>query len=247
MSLRAVIFDVGNTLLCEHENWQEIERKGVTRLVETLRSLGVELEENSFADIILNIRQTNFDRARKSEKEITAYESLQEALKAADVKEVTTEILHRGVEAYYHPLEEISTITPGAAEILRRLSYEGYKLGITSNASYSLSVRRMLEQHGVLHWFQAVLISADVEVRKPDAKIFRMTLEALDVEPEDAIYIGDLPEIDVAGAQSVGIRSILLNKNGQDPVSRERFPADWIASDFDEVARIIRKIANTIF
>ena len=107
MSLRAVIFDVGNTLLCEHENWQEIERKGVTRLVETLRSLGVELEESSFADIILNIRQANFDRARKSEKEITAYESLQEALKAADIKEIT--VYCKDKEYFLlHPLEKRS-------------------------------------------------------------------------------------------------------------------------------------------
>jgi putative hydrolase of the HAD superfamily len=47
-------------------------------------------------------------------------------------------------------------------------------------------------------------------VEKPDPRIFRAALDALGVAPEEALYVGDLYEVDVVGARAAGISAVLL-------------------------------------
>jgi putative hydrolase of the HAD superfamily len=55
-----------------------------------------------------------------------------------------------------------------------------------------------------------VLDSALVGVEKPDPAIFRAALAALDVAPAEALYIGDLYDVDVVGARAAGMEAVLL-------------------------------------
>jgi len=59
----------------------------------------------------------------------------------------------------------------------------------------------------------AVLTSAEAGARKPDPQIFRMALERTRVPAERAILVGDSLDVDVAGGQAAGIRSLLLDRN----------------------------------
>jgi putative hydrolase of the HAD superfamily len=93
---------------------------------------------------------------------------------------------------------------------LRRL---GYRLGVISNADGR--VEALLQDVGLRGHFELVIDSGSVGVEKPDPRIFRMALERMGIEPHDAVYVGDVYEIDVAGARAAGMRAILL-----DPLSR---------------------------
>jgi putative hydrolase of the HAD superfamily len=65
-----------------------------------------------------------------------------------------------------------------------------------------------------------------VGVEKPDPRIFRMALERMGIEPEDAVYVGDVYEIDVVGARAAGMRAYLI-----DPLMRlGHLDCDRIAS-----------------
>jgi FMN phosphatase YigB (HAD superfamily) len=48
-------------------------------------------------------------------------------------------------------------------------------------------------------------------IEKPDPRIFQAALQALRVAPEEALYVGDLYEVDVLGAQSAGIEAVLVS------------------------------------
>jgi FMN phosphatase YigB (HAD superfamily) len=50
-----------------------------------------------------------------------------------------------------------------------------------------------------------------VGVEKPDPRIFRIALERAQVEPDDAVYVGDLYSVDVIGARAVGMDAVLLD------------------------------------
>jgi putative hydrolase of the HAD superfamily len=118
----------------------------------------------------------------------------------------------RAVEAYggaalaYPPVP-----MPGAIEALRALSGRGIRLGIVSNTGRTpgIVLRRILESHDMLRYFDALAIAYSDEVgfRKPDARIFRRSLDALGVEPARALHVGDNPDADVAGARRVGMRA----------------------------------------
>jgi putative hydrolase of the HAD superfamily len=95
-----------------------------------------------------------------------------------------------------------------SAESLARLRQAGLKLGVVSNSDGR--VEQALAAAGLREYFDVVIDSALVGVEKPDPRIFHAALEALGVAPEEALYVGDLYEIDVLGARAAGMEAVLL-------------------------------------
>jgi HAD superfamily hydrolase (TIGR01509 family) len=101
-----------------------------------------------------------------------------------------------------------SRIAAGTHSALGRLRRAGLKLGVVSNSDGR--VEGALEAAGLRDYFDVVIDSALAGVEKPDPAIFRAALAALDVSPAEALYVGDLYEIDVLGARAAGIAAVLL-------------------------------------
>ena len=93
-------------------------------------------------------------------------------------------------------------------EALARLRAAGLRLGVVSNSDGR--VEQALDAAGLRDYFDVVVDSALVGVEKPDPAIFRAALDALGVAPEEALYVGDLYEVDVVGARAAGIEAVLL-------------------------------------
>ncbi len=103
---------------------------------------------------------------------------------------------------------------------LARLRDAGLRLGVVSNSDGR--VEAALEAAGLREFFEVVLDSALVGVEKPDPAIFRAALEALDARPEEALYVGDLYEVDVVGARAAGMQAVLLCPGDSPPEARCR-------------------------
>jgi HAD superfamily hydrolase (TIGR01509 family) len=97
---------------------------------------------------------------------------------------------------------------PGTVEALDRLRAAGLRLGVVSNSDGR--VEEALEAAGIRDRFDVILDSALVGVEKPDPAIFRAALDALDVAPDEALFVGDLYDVDVVGAEAAGIEAVLL-------------------------------------
>jgi putative hydrolase of the HAD superfamily len=54
-------------------------------------------------------------------------------------------------------------------------------------------------------------------MRKPDPRIYRLACEELGVEPEEAMFVGDGANDELAGAERVGMRSVLIHRDGEAP------------------------------
>jgi len=108
---------------------------------------------------------------------------------------------------------------PGALDGLRALAATGVTLGIVSNAD-GLIGERLREQEilqvgpGVGVEVATLIDSGAVGVMKPDPRIFHLALDALDLEPSEVLYVGDMPGIDVMGARAAGIRPIVMDPFG---------------------------------
>ena len=241
MAINAVLFDVGNTLVYEHEDWRALEQEGAERVLLVLRGQGVTVEEGRFAEVLLRIREENFVRARESGQEVTAAESVASALREVGAAHVSPELVNRCVEAYFHPEEERSRLLPGVEEGLRALFHRGFQLGVVSNATSALVVRRILEMHGILHWFRACIVSAEVGYRKPRREIFDLALAAVGSEAKEAVFVGDRPDIDLRGAHNAGLRTIML-KAVQPASPVDTTYANWVATSFPEVVDILTKL-----
>ena len=97
---------------------------------------------------------------------------------------------------------------------LQRLRDIGFKLAIVSNWESPLDP--LTERLEIAKYFDAVVASHDVRVRseKPDPHIFNYALAAVGVSPEEVVHVGDTYEADIVGARNVGIRPILLDRDG---------------------------------
>ena len=96
----------------------------------------------------------------------------------------------------------------GTREALDRLRAGGLRLGVVSNSDGR--VEEALIAAGLRDCFDVVLDSALVGVEKPDPAIFRAALDALGVAPDEALYVGDLYDVDVVGARAAGMEAVLL-------------------------------------
>ncbi len=104
---------------------------------------------------------------------------------------------------YWRDFCRSSALNPGALDTVRHLS-QHFPLGLITNG-YSDSQRGRLDAAGLSQFFDPILISEEVGIAKPDARIFEMALHALDLSAADVIYIGDSIGHDCAGCQNAGI------------------------------------------
>ena len=97
--------------------------------------------------------------------------------------------------------------------VLGELRQAGLKIGLLTNSSRDVNA---FARHHELD-IDAAVGSLDHGKTKPHASIFRALLELLDVEPADAVMVGDTVEDDIEGAQALGMRAILVDRLGRHP------------------------------
>lgn len=90
---------------------------------------------------------------------------------------------------------------------LDELRRRALKLGVITNGP-SVMQRRKLAMLGLEHAFDAVVVSGDEGVAKPDAEIFRRALLRCGVEAHEALFVGDHPVADIDGAHRAGLRAV---------------------------------------
>jgi putative hydrolase of the HAD superfamily len=101
-----------------------------------------------------------------------------------------------------------SSTAPDTREALGRLRAARLRLGVVSNSDGR--VEAALEAAELLEFFEVVIDSALAGVEKPDPAIFHAALEALGVPARDALYVGDLYDVDVLGARAAGMDAVLF-------------------------------------
>jgi putative hydrolase of the HAD superfamily len=108
---------------------------------------------------------------------------------------------------------------PGAIETIAALRERGLKTGLITVCSEDVvSLWEETDFHGL---FDAEVFSAAVGLRKPDPRIYRIALEQLGVDAQDAMFVGDGANDELAGAERVGMTAV-----GVESPTGE-LPDDW--------------------
>ncbi|MDR7301651.1 HAD family hydrolase [Haloactinomyces albus] len=112
-------------------------------------------------------------------------------------------VTERQAEGLYGRLVDPDCWTPypDTAEVLRRLYAAGIRIAVISNIAFD--IRPAFERLGVAELIDEVVMSYVEGVIKPDPKLFLRTCERLEVDPEQALMVGDSAEAD-GGAAEVG-------------------------------------------
>ncbi len=149
-------------------------------------------------------------------------------------------VARRWLDEVVPPIGVVYTDLPwtpvqGAAEALLALQRAGYPLAVVSNATGTMEAQ--LAEHAICSTngdssadVAVVVDSAVVGIEKPDPAIFHLALDALALEPERCVYVGDTVYFDVNGATAAGLLPVHL-----DPYDRCEIPGHLHARDLDEL------------
>ncbi len=123
---------------------------------------------------------------------------------------VTDAELDRFVDAEHAEWRPARALVGGAHALLESLRDRGLKLAVVANTwpEPPRLVRRELEELGVAGRVDEIVLSGEVGARKPAPAIFERALQALDVDPLDALHVGDRLVDDIAGAAAVGMTTV---------------------------------------
>jgi len=102
----------------------------------------------------------------------------------------------------YYARGEAWTVAEGAETALKNIRESGIKTAIVSN--FDSRLHRILDELGLTHIFDAIIVSADVSAEKPNPVIFMRACEELGVDPDHVIHVGDDRRNDIKGARDAG-------------------------------------------
>ena len=123
--------------------------------------------------------------------------------------QIDDELARRLYEHFLATYTSACLPSESTARTLHELRARGLKLGVITNGPSALQ-RRKLAALALDRSFDAILVSGEEGVRKPDAEIFRRALARLEVEAHDAMFVGDHPVADVEGAHRAGLLAVWM-------------------------------------
>jgi putative hydrolase of the HAD superfamily len=194
--INAIIFDLDDTLLDRSKTFglycEYLVNKFFPNNIQNKR------------DIILKIKR--MDRNGYEDRNIF-YEKITD----------TWNLKHKAEELENNWFEQFDKFTVpenGLMDTLKYLINRKYKLAIITNGSNSMQNRK-IDALGIRTFFDKIIISSDVGMRKPDKNIFLLVCDELKIFPSEAVYIGDNYEVDILGAVNAGLKAIWINKQCQ--------------------------------
>jgi HAD superfamily hydrolase (TIGR01549 family) len=207
MVVKAVILDFGGTLATGQIDWNQYHVAVQTLLI----NRGYAIDLNSLKKAIgSSLDELNKVRARGLEMTLEeVYSSVfrKVGLPASDsiLKKVHDEFKKR----------YISTFFDCTRDVLEILSSQ-YKLALISN-TMSDQPRILLEKNGMDHYFDVIICSRDLGIRKPNPAIFEFVLSKLKVMANEAAHVGDSIEADMKGAKNAGLIPIWIKTPSHEP------------------------------
>jgi len=233
MPLRAVLFDVGETLVHPAPSFPElfsavVAAEGHTRspdaVIDASRAVFHRFSE---AARDVELWTTSPERSARFWKSV--YERMLIELGIPDDAHLADVLYAKFTDPANYAL--FDDVLP----TLDELEAAGLVLAIVSN--FEAWLEDLLGTLGVRDRFAVRVISGREGVEKPDLRIFELALERLSLDPVDAMYVGDNPEFDVAPASTLGMTPVLIDR-------RDRFPdADTARiTDLRELPSLVRAV-----
>ena len=112
-----------------------------------------------------------------------------------------------------HFLDQIlafNFLVEGCVDVLQYLQSQGYRMHILSNGFQEVTHRKVNES-GIAHFFETITSADEINIRKPNPKIFQWALDKADANVNESIMIGDDWIADVEGAKSFGMNVIFFD------------------------------------
>jgi HAD superfamily hydrolase (TIGR01549 family) len=241
--LRAVIFDLGGTLMYEREPARAVNARADEALTLYLREQGMELNLTTFP-IEFRRRLDKYFKQREHDLLETTYSFvLRDVLADKGYEDLSDDLVRKALDRLFAVTQTNWTLEEEAVLTLQKLENDGYRLGLISNAGDDRDVQQLTEKFGIRSFFDFVVTSAACGYRKPHPRIFELALSNWYFLSTEAVMVGDNPDADIAGAKSAGLYTIWLKRRAES-VNEEQFQAqpDAVAPSLSEIPSILDRL-----
>jgi len=146
--------------------------------------------------------------------EITCNERFERTLKKLELGDGEAKLLAAHLRGIHMArVREVTHAPQARLDAMRQIAAH-YRLGLISNFDDAETGHLIVTDTGIRELFDAVIISADTGVRKPNPIIFESILEMMKLAPSDILFVGDTPHDDVLGAKQAGMHAAWINRRG---------------------------------
>ena len=206
--VKAIIFDFIGTLT-DVKNYSLEDSK--MKLYNAIAEAGFNVDVESFLEA--------YSQAHEKYR-IIRYQKLIEVTNAVWISEALNNLgfktnpedsrIKTAVNVFFEDYLNSLELRPCTKKLLNKVFTE-YKLGLVSNFTFAPVIYAGIRKLGINKFFNAILVSEEVGWRKPHPKIFEETLKRLKTTADEAVYVGDSPQEDIKGAQTVGMKTIFVS------------------------------------
>jgi len=205
-----ILFDLGNTLVqyFERSEFPEILRESITDIYDHLNLNGKVDFNNVWQRVKDEDHESKDYQVRPLEDRLTRIFELHDPSK---------DFVMSLCQYFMKPIFSRSQIYDDTLSSLSDLKSMGFRMAIVSNTTWGSPAelwREEIKRLDISKYIEVDVFCRDVGWRKPSEHIFKFTLKSLNTTPDRCIFIGDDPRWDIAGPKSVGIKAILIDRNG---------------------------------
>jgi putative hydrolase of the HAD superfamily len=237
-----ILFDLGGTLMHARRDWAPVFERADLALTKKLSEHQIKLEAKTF-----RTRLHEYYKQRDRDFQETTYHFvLRELLKELGYTEIAEPILRSALDAMFTITQANWNLESDIVSTIQKLKSQKYNLGIFSNAGDDKDVQELIGKFGIRSYFDFVLTSAACYYRKPHARAFEIALAQWNIEPEDALMVGDSLDADVFGAKSLGMQTIWLTRRAEFTADeKQRIQPDFSINDLNGLFPILDQIDLT--
>ena len=211
MQVEAVLFDLFDTLLLL-ESDEVFYPPSLRKLHEFLVKNGIEVLFEDLRRVYFEVREKLYSETQKSLEEPHFNVRVSQTLQRLGYNfDASDPIVVGATMAFADEFMHYVSLDTDTLYVLQKLQ-EKYKLGLISNLGIPECGWKLLEKFDLKEFFDVVIISAEVNRRKPSPEIFEKALKTLGVEASKAVFVGDMLNLDVMGPKSVGMKAILIKR-----------------------------------
>jgi putative hydrolase of the HAD superfamily len=240
-----VLFDLGSTLIYYDGEWPEIAARAHLEMLSALQQAGLQLDGPSFVDEYQKrLHEYYIEREAEFVEHTTAY-ILKTLLDELGHSRLPEEELRRALRAWYAVSQEHWQVEAETIPTLQKLKQQGYRLAIISNAGDDEDVQTLIDNAGIRPYFDVIVSSAALGIRKPNPLIFTSVLERLGVAPQRAVMVGDRLGADILGAHNAGLPGILITRRADTSanlVHRDTIIPDAVIASLDELFEVLPRL-----
>ena len=200
MKIEHVFFDLDHTL------W-DFEKNSDLTFHKLFKDYSIDLEVSSFLAVYkpINLKFWRLYREEKISKENLRYQRLKEAFDVVNY-DASDDLINVLAIKYIEIMPNFNHLFEGTFDILDYLK-EKYQLHIITNGFEEVQSRKM-KSSNIDHYFNQVITSESVGVKKPNPRVFEYALNIANASKENSIMIGDSIEADIEGALNFGLKAI---------------------------------------